>query len=73
MLKSNESSDFDGMDILTITFVDTKRKVTYTCTQEKLYKIWEPNKIATVHFFESRRPDENGQPMCYSVDISGTL
>lgn len=73
MLKSAESSDFDGMDILSITFIDTKRKTTYTCTQEKLYKVWELNKIATVHFLESRIPDENGQPLCYSVQISGDL
>ena len=73
MLKSEESSDFDGMDILSITFIDTKCKTTYTCTQEKIYKVWELNKIATVHFLESRKPDENGQPLCYSVNISGGL
>jgi len=73
MLKSEESSSFDGVDILTITFIDTKHQVTYTCTQEKLYKIWERNRIATVRFFESRMPDENGQSLCYSVHISGSL
>lgn len=69
MLK-NEHHEYDGYDMLEMSFVDVKNKITYTCMQEKPYKIWELNKTATVHFFESRRSDENGQPMCYSIDIS---
>lgn len=72
MLK-NEHPEYDGYDMLDISFVDVKNKITYTCMQEKLYKIWEKNKIATVNFFESRRADKNGQPQCYSVHISGDL
>lgn len=72
MLK-NEHPDYNGFDMLGISFFDLKNKTTYTCTQEKLYKVWEEDKIATVQFLESRKPDQNGQPLCYSVHISGDL
>lgn len=73
LLKNKDSPDYDGFDILTISFIDTRHKITYTCTQEKLYKVWEQNKIATVHLLGLRQPDKNGQPMCYSIHISGDL
>ncbi|MDW6004550.1 hypothetical protein SBX37_16965 [Vibrio mangrovi] len=73
MVKSEESEKYDGMDILDLSFIDKNNRITYTCEQEKIYKIWQLNKMVTIQFLSRKKLDENDQPYCYAAQITDSL
>lgn len=72
-LLGNGSDKYDGYDSLGITFIDEANRVTYTCTQERPFHMWQLNKIVTINFLSERKPDKNGEPYCYDAYIHRSL
>ena len=72
-LLGNGSDKHDGYDSLEITLIDEANRVTYTCTQERPFHMWQLNKIVTINFLSERKPDKNGEPYCYDAYIHRNL
>lgn len=72
-LLGDGSSKYDGYDSLEITFIDEANRVTYTCTQERPFHMWQLNKIVTINFLSQRKTDKNGEPYCYDAYIHMNL
>ena len=72
-LLGDGSNKYDGYDSLEITFIDEANRVTYTCTQERPFHMWQLNKIVTINFLSQRKPDRNGEPYCYDAYIHRSL
>lgn len=72
-LLGDGSSKYDGYDSLEITFIDEVNRVTYTCTQERPFHMWQLNKIVTINFLSQRKSDKNGEPYCYDAYIHREL
>lgn len=58
------------LDSLTISIVDSENRSAYTIEQEKVFKIWEKEKIVNIWFLPFKKNDEEtGTTIGYTVSL----